>query len=696
MTIDRRSLVRRHHPHFGSWDPLNALSLGNGEFAFTADVTGLQTFSDLHERPSSPSGAAAMPLGTQAQWGFHWSPNPNGWTIEDTERPLRGPRGEFPYPVDYDFELDAARSEAAGMSAGYYFWTNPQRLHLGRLALDLVDGPIGPDDLGDIDQELDLWAGVLRSSFTLRGHAVRVTTVCHPRLDAVAVRVESEAVASGRLGVALEFPTVAATFEAEPVWDAPGSHRTDVEHDGRTTWLHRTIDDAGYAVGVTTSRESELRRDGEHRFRVVASSPEARALEVVAWFASERPEGAPPAFEETRLAAAAAWERWWSTGAAVDLSSARDPRAPELERRIVLSQYQTAVHCAGSTPPQETGLVCNSWGGTFHLEMHWWHAAHFAAWGRPEMLERSLSWYERILPQARRTAQRHGLAGAQWPKHVGPEAVESPNSIGPLLVWQQPHPIHFAELVRRARGDDPEVLERYAEIVEETAECLVSLLVVDDEGVAHLAPPLVPAQEVYDLDTVWDPTFEIAAVRWALVVSNEWRRARGVEPDAHRASLADTLVPPVSESGRYDAVQRPPRTSTRDHPSLIGALGVIPDSGAIDREALRRTLDHVVDEWDWSSAWGWDFPMLALCAARLGDAGLAFDLLLTEAEKNRYLGSGHNFQDTRLPLYLPGNGGLLMAVSLLAGGWTSPDGTAIAPPSAPGWELSAEGFPSRP
>jgi hypothetical protein len=47
----------------------------------------------------------------------------------------------------------------------------------------------------------------------------------------------------------------------------------------------------------------------------------------------------------------------------VDLSGSRDPRAMELERRIVLSQYQTAIQCAGSLPPQETGLTCNSWFG---------------------------------------------------------------------------------------------------------------------------------------------------------------------------------------------------------------------------------------------------------------------------------------------------------------------------------------------
>jgi len=88
----------------------------------------------------------------------------------------------------------------------------------------------------------------------------------------------------------------------------------------------------------------------------------------------------------------------------------------------VLSQYLTAIQSAGSQPPQETGLTCNSWYGKFHLEMHWWHAAHFALWNRPALLRRSLAWYRRILPIAREIARRQGYEGVRWPKMVGPMA----------------------------------------------------------------------------------------------------------------------------------------------------------------------------------------------------------------------------------------------------------------------------------
>src|SRR5438874_1449374 len=46
--IDRHALVSRHKVTMTSFDPLSPLSVGNGEFAFTVDPTGLQTFPELY------------------------------------------------------------------------------------------------------------------------------------------------------------------------------------------------------------------------------------------------------------------------------------------------------------------------------------------------------------------------------------------------------------------------------------------------------------------------------------------------------------------------------------------------------------------------------------------------------------------------------------------------------------------------
>lgn len=665
--IDRRAVVDRHRVERSAPDGEAPLSVGNGEFCVTADATGLQTFGDWHSRTAARAdGRSATPLGTQAQWAYHWAANPEGHTLADTESAFTTPDGRaVRYPTGYDWTLTEAEAREQ-LPAGYYYWVNPQRLHLGRIAYVLTDPAAGtpvvdPAALGDTSQTLDLWSGRLDSAFSLDGRRTTTRTAVHPARDLVAVSASSQLFASGHARIRLSFATVHDTWEADEDWARPGAHETTVEFDADgTARILRRVDAATYEVRVRADGV-QFERSGRHELDLV---PTGDAIAFTVEFTPEASDTPLPTAEETFAAGAAHWDRFWTTGAFVDLGSAADPRADELERRIVLSQYLTAIQCAGSTPPQESGLVCNSWGGTFHLEMHWWHAAHFPMWGRPELLERSLTWYREILPVARENAARNGYRGARWPKHVGPEGAESPNDIGPLLVWQQPHPISFAELVYRARHGDPAVLDRYADLVDESAEFLADLLVWRD-GRAHLAPPIMPAQERYDASTTWDPTFELAYVAWALAVACEWRRRRGLAvPESWARAAADIAAPDVSPEGRYRAVRG--ATETIDHPSLIGALGFVPPTDLVDAATMARTLDWVLETWEWPSTWGWDFPLLAMCATRLGRYGLAFDSLLSPRPRNRSLANGHNFQvPNRLPLYLPGNGGLLAAIAVL-------------------------------
>ena len=59
--IDREALVERNSPVVTAFDSLASLSVGNGEFAYTVDITGLQTFPDNYKK--------GVPLGTQSQSG---------------------------------------------------------------------------------------------------------------------------------------------------------------------------------------------------------------------------------------------------------------------------------------------------------------------------------------------------------------------------------------------------------------------------------------------------------------------------------------------------------------------------------------------------------------------------------------------------------------------------------------------------
>ena len=337
----------------------------------------------------------------------------------------------------------------------------------------------------------------------------------------------------------------------------------------------------------------------------------------------------------------------------------------------MLSQYLTAIQCAGSQPPAETGLTVNSWYGKFHLEMHWWHAAHFALWNRLPLLEKSLGWYAKILPAARERAQTQGYAGARWPKMSGPEGRDSPSPIGPLIIWQQPHPIFYAELCYNARPVRA-TLERYAAIVSATAEFMASFAVLDGKtGRYNLGPPVIPAQENHPPRETWNPTFELSYWSYALQTAQKWRERLGQRPNLAWAKVIAHLAPLPDQNGVYLAHENCPQTFTErnhDHPSMLGALGMLRGDGA-ERETMRRTLFKVMREWQWEQTWGWDYPLTAMTAARLGEPQLAVDALLMETEKNRYHLNGHNWQRANLPCYLPGNGGLLYAVAMMAAGW---------------------------
>jgi hypothetical protein len=102
-----------------------------------------------------------------------------------------------------------------------------------------------------------------------------------------------------------------------------------------------------------------------------------------------------------------------------------------------------------------------------------------------------------------------------------------------------------------------------------------------------------------------------------------------------------------------------------DHPIISGIKGMLPETPLVDNQILGNSLDTIQKKWNWRSCWGWDFPMLAMSAASIGRNDQAIDFLMMDAPKNRYLENGHNYQDGRLTIYLPGNGGLLSAVAMM-------------------------------
>lgn len=663
--IDRRQLVRRHNVELTSSEPVQ---VGNGEFAFTADITGLQSFE---------------PCNTMSHWGWHSQPLPPGTTPEDfrwSERTTATGR-VVPYPIGDGSPISAWLS------------CNPHRCNLGRLALrmTLADGsPAQAKDLRERRQTLDLWSGLLTSRFSVEGRPVVVETCCHPRLDAVAVRISSPLIASGRLRVELAFP-YPDLGKGHGAWDKPEAHRTTVTQTspGRAD-IGRQLDADRYQVALAWSTPGTLATPVPHH--LVLSPGPGDTLELLCAFAPGELPTTLPSVDETIAAAAAHWPAFWHSGAAIDLSGSHDPRWRELERRIVLSQYLMAVNEAGSLPPQESGLVDNGWFGRFHFEMLWWHAAHYALWDRWPLARPALGVYRAMLPQARERARRQGYPGARWMKCTGPDGVEWPHIIHATLIWQQPHPIFFAELDYRAHPT-AETLAAWRDIVQESATCMAALAHREPAtGRFVLGPPLHVVSENIDPDRALNPAFELSYWRFGLRLAQDWRERLGLGREPLWDEILAHLAPLPVEGGTYvlhEGVADMWTTWAWEHPALTGALGWLPGDG-VDRTVMDRTFQAAMRHWDFAKVWGWDFPMLAMCAARLGRPSEAVDLLLHE----RFSFTRCGLSDSGPFPYFPSNGGLLYAVALMAAGWDgAPDGRpAPGFPADGSWSVRCEGL----
>ncbi|MFL6547123.1 MAG: hypothetical protein ACJ8OJ_00420 [Povalibacter sp.] len=687
--------------------------VGNGDIAFTADITGLQTFQSEY----SP----LVPLMIQAQWAWHSFPNPQHYRLEDSlvSVDVRGSKQPYPWLTDW---AEAQKPAIAWLRE------NPHRFSLGRLSLRLIskDGKEATfADLSNTRQTLDLWTGSLTSSFVFDGENVSVKTRVHPDLDMIMVDIDSPLIADSRLAIDLKFPGVNPKINPDPArWDAPQAHRTqELQRAERTLSLQRDLDETRYFVRVDADGPMKFENVSPHTIRLAPTRANAE-MKVKVLFSQQRNDQPLSSMTEADAAVVTHWKRYWTEGGAIDFSGSKDPRAPELERRIVLSQYLMALNAAGTIPPQEEGLFSNSWNGKFHLEMHPWHAAHFAIWGHTSLLERSMPWYQQHLDEAKQRARSHNAKGAWWPKMTGPEGRESPSTINPFIMWQQPHPIYLAELIYRDRKSQ-DVLTRYRDVVFASADLLASFPHWDEQRAQFvIGPPIVPVQEVWPPLTTMNPTFELEYYRFALDVAQRWRERLGLARDEQWDRVLKQMSPLPQRDALYLATESfpdlwqqarspqctAPRTSTqcfnRDHPSMLGALGLLPGT-SVDKQTMARTFDAVLKHWDLRQTWGWDFPFMAMTATRLGQPERAVDMLFFDSPNNRFGLAGMTPREHMLELkasnapteyrrdaetYFPSNGSLLLAVGMMAAGW---DGNTTPLPGFPKngqWVVRAEGL----
>jgi protein-glucosylgalactosylhydroxylysine glucosidase len=687
--IDRQAVVTRHNVTNNTFDTLASLSLGNGAFAYTVDATGMQTFPEFYSKGVS--------LGTQSDWGWHSFSNDGFFKPEEAIAYFDVHGRQVGYKVQ-------PKEDGRSSLAANYFRVNPHRLHLGIIGLEIID-PDGNHaavtDINDVEQKLDLWRGIIVSRFVVDGHRVEVHTICHPTADVLSFKIKSDLLTKKRLGVKLRFPYPTGVHTDDACnWSQAQMHQSAlIEQKQGSAIVKRTLDATEYSVKVSWAGEATLREKESHYY--VLNAVKGNELEVSVGFFDGCCNKVTPTFATTQKEAAKAWEAFWKSGGAIDFEGSTDPRANELERRVVLSQYLTRIQCAGIYPPQETGLTFNSWFGKFHLEMDWWHGVHFALWNRIDLLEKRLGWYQTVVGKAREKALSQGYNGVRWPKMTNPTGDDSPSSIGEFLIWQQPHIIYFAELCYRHHKNDS-TLRKYADLVYATADFMASYAHFDTATNRYvLGPALIPAQECFSPETTINPPFELAYWRWGLQTAMEWQRRMGQPINPEWEKVYNGLSPLATDGERYLVAESAPDTYTNakwqiDHPMILGVYGMLPATEGLDVGVMAKSVDFIKNNWNWDHTWGWDYPMVAMNATRMGQPNWALDALMMDVQKNRYLKNGHNYQDDRLRIYLPGNGGLLTAVAMMCAGY---DGNNTVNPGFPAdgtWKVRWEGLEAMP
>ncbi len=682
--INRQALVQRHTVVNKTMDTLASLSAGNGSFAFTVDATGLQSFPDVY--------AKGVPLGTQSEWGWHSFPNTKNYKEEEGLKTYHLNGRDVKYMVQWN-------NPEQNKNATNYFRQNLHRLHLANIGLEITkqDGSLyKPEDVKNIHQTLNMWTGEIKSTFTVENIPVEVITYCHQQQDAIGVKINSALLQQGKIKVRLRLPYPTGN------WGDMGNNFTNDdkhlsslnESSHNSAEITHTLDTTTYHASLQWSGRANINKKQAHYYLL---SPYGTASFTFSCLFLPAAKTNNLSFAQIQSNSIMQWKQFWQSGGVVDFSGSTDERANELERRIILSQYITKVNCGGGNPPQETGLTYNSWFGKPHMEMHWWHAVDFALWGHIDILEKQLNWYNRAATTAKAIAQRQGYDGMRWQKMTDNDGREVPSSIGAFLIWQQPHYIYFTELIYRQKSN-LQTLNKYKDFVFATADFMASFARYDSVKQKYvLGKGVIAAQERFKAEETFNPTYELVYWHWALQTAQQWRKRLGLPENKKWNDVIANLSPLPVLGNKYLFTESATDSYTNpefktDHPSVFGALGMLPKTTMLDTALMQNTFDWIWNNWSWNDTWGWDFPMTAMTATRLHNANKAIDALLMPITTNTYLPNGHNYQDGRLTIYLPGNGGLLTAIAMMTAGY---DDAKINNPGIPAngkWKVKWEGL----
>jgi hypothetical protein len=203
---------------------------------------------------------------------------------------------------------------------------------------------------------------------------------------------------------------------------------------------------------------------------------------------------------------------------------------------------------------------------------------------------------------------------------------------------------------------------------------------------------MYPSSENTAPNITINPTFELAYWNFGLTIAAQWKSRQNISVPSTWTHVAQNMAPLPTVNSTYSIYEGIPDmwldpTTYQDHPSMVGIYGLLPPTPGFNLTVMRNTAMKIKEIWDFPYSFGWDFPMLAMNSARLGDPEQAVAYLLND--NFMFDDVGCPVGGTRVPTpYFPGAGSLLLAVGMMAGGWDGSPG----PHFPDGWKVEAEGF----
>lgn len=589
----KKSDIIKYNLKFNHIDSKNPVTIGNGDFAITLDQTGTQSLYEIYKD---------IPLSTMSNKNWFYKDK------KDIKPSYVDGKAYMLFNLDNDPNYQINRQY-------------PFKYSFMQILLYDNDKLIDINNIKDVKQELDLYKGIVTSSFNYKEKINKTTSFIYQDHDEFNFKLQSD-----NLNLALKFNYPSYTKNGYRLDILPNvlvkEDRITLLYDDKNSLSFKLKSSSNYQIVENTL----IFDDNNVSFSL--------ALDEI---------------KEGKLL-----DEFWKCDNGIIIDN------EELVKKMVLSKYLLHVNSTGIYPPQESGLTYNCWNSKFHLEMHLIHSLWNIYNNHVGDLVKSFDYYLSIMPSSLKRASLNGYKGLRFPKMTGPDGEDSPSNIGPLLIWQAPHILFMLQEIYYLYNKE-NIIKKYEPLISGTIDFMISFLTLKDSKYQML-DPLLEACESIPLDRCQNPSFELEYWRYTLERQPKIDTVLYGHQRYDYLDITSKIITPKEDDGiylktygvigKYDLY--------KDHPTE-GFLMSFFKSKIVDKEKMIKTIDYILKNMDLSSYWGWDFPFLGLSLLNCGEIEKSIEVTQLNTINNQYLYNGYNTSPRDdLKAYLPGNGAFLI------------------------------------